>query len=58
MEKQFKTLEDFLGTHFIYTYDNGWEYEWYAKNDHTVDCRIHGSYQCTSDLKDEKIQNQ
>lgn len=23
--KQFKTLDDFLGTHFIYTYDNGWE---------------------------------
>ena len=31
----FKTLDDFVGTHFIYTYDNGWEYEWYAKNDHT-----------------------
>ena len=42
MDKQFKTLADFLGTHFIYTYDNGWEYEWYAKNDHTVDSRIHG----------------
>lgn len=42
MTKTFKTLEDFLGTHFIYTYDNGWEYEWYAKNDHTVDYRIHG----------------
>lgn len=41
-EKTFKTLDDFLGTHFIYTYDNGWEYEWYAKNDHTVDYRIHG----------------
>ena len=39
---QFKDLEDFLGTHFIYTYDNGWEYEWYAKNSHTVDYRIHG----------------
>ncbi len=42
MTKQFKTLDDFLGTHFIYTYENGWEYEWYAKNDHTVDYRIHG----------------
>lgn len=39
---EFKELDDFLGTHFIYTYDNGWEYEWYAKNDHTVDYRIHG----------------
>lgn len=41
-EKIFKNLDDFLGTHFIYTYDNGWEYEWYAKNSHTVDYRIHG----------------
>ncbi len=41
-KKVFTNLEDFLGTHFIYTYDNGWEYEWYAKNDHTVDYRIHG----------------
>ncbi|KFI94320.1 phenolic acid decarboxylase [Bifidobacterium stellenboschense] len=40
--RRFDTLDDFLGTHFIYTYDNGWEYEWYAKNDHTVDYRIHG----------------
>lgn len=40
--KEFKELGDFIGTHFIYTYDNGWEYEWYAKNDHTVDYRIHG----------------
>jgi len=38
----FKELDDFIGTHFIYTYDNGWEYEWYCKNDHTVDYRIHG----------------
>ena len=30
-KKEFKDLQDFLGTHFIYTYDNGWEYEWYAK---------------------------
>lgn len=40
--KEFNELDDFIGTHFIYTYDNGWEYEWYAKNDHTVDYRIHG----------------
>ena len=40
LTRKFKTLDDFLGTHFIYTYDNGWEYEWYAKNDHTVDYQI------------------
>lgn len=26
-----KTLEEFLGTHMIYTYENGWEYECYVK---------------------------
>ena len=41
---EFKELDDFLGTHFIYTYDNGWEYEWYAKNDHTVDYRTQTSH--------------
>ncbi|ARW25946.1 Phenolic acid decarboxylase PadC [Pediococcus acidilactici] len=54
MEKQFKTLEDFLGTHFIYTYDNGWEYEWYAKNDHTVDYRIHGEWLPAAGLRTKK----
>ena len=34
--KMFKDLSDFIGSHFIYTYDNGWEYEWYCKNDHTI----------------------
>lgn len=40
MTKQFKELEDFLGTYFIYTYDNGWKYEWYAKNDHTTEFMV------------------
>ena len=25
--KKFTNLDDFIGTQFIYTYDNGWEYE-------------------------------
>lgn len=25
----------------IYTYENGWEYEFYVKNQNTVDYRIH-----------------
>ncbi|HJD08308.1 MULTISPECIES: phenolic acid decarboxylase [Ligilactobacillus] len=54
MERQFKTLDDFLGTHFIYTYDNGWEYEWYAKNDHTVDYRIHGGMVAGRWVKDQE----
>lgn len=34
-------LVDFIGLHFIYTYDNGWQYEMYIKNDRTIDYRIH-----------------
>lgn len=30
-----------LGKRFLYTYDNGWTYELYVKNDHTIDYRIH-----------------
>ena len=52
--KTFKTLDDFLETHFIYTYDNGWEYEWYAKNDHTVDYRIHGGMVAGRWVKDQE----
>lgn len=26
-------LRDFVGTHVKYTYDNGWQYEMYVKND-------------------------
>ena len=51
---KFKELDDFLGTHFIYTYDNGWEYEWYAKNDHTVDYRIHGGMVAGRWVKDQE----
>lgn len=36
-----KDLSAFVGTHFVYTYDNGWKYEWYARNDTTCDYRIH-----------------
>lgn len=53
LTRKFKTLDDFLGTHFIYTYDNGWEYEWYAKNDHTVDYRIHGGMVAGRWVKDQ-----
>lgn len=53
-KKIFKDLEDFLGTHFIYTYDNGWEYEWYAKNADTVDYRIHGGMVAGRWVKDQK----
>jgi len=34
-------LTAFLGKHFIYTYENGWQYEMYIKNSRTIDYRIH-----------------
>jgi phenolic acid decarboxylase len=34
-------LKGLIGKHFIYTYDNGWQYEFYVKNEKTVDYRIH-----------------
>ena len=34
-------LTNFVGRHFIYTYDNGWQYEMYVKNERTIDYRIH-----------------
>ena len=34
-------MKDFIGMQFIYTYDNGWEYELYVKNETTIDYRIH-----------------
>lgn len=34
-------LVEFVGRHFIYTYENGWQYEMYVKNETTIDYRIH-----------------
>lgn len=34
-------LSRFIGKHFIYTYDNGWQYEMYIKSDRVIDYRIH-----------------
>lgn len=36
-----ETLTAFIGQHFIYTYENGWQYEMYLKNARTIDYRIH-----------------
>lgn len=35
-------IAPFIGKHIIYTYANGWQYEMYLKNDHTIDYRVHG----------------
>lgn len=56
MEKRiFKDLNDFVGSHFIYTYDNGWEYELYLKNDHTIDYRIHGGMVAGRWVRDQEV---
>ena len=31
----------FIGKHYIYTYDNGWQYETYLKNERHLDYRVH-----------------
>nr|AAB32041.1 ferulic acid decarboxylase, ferulate decarboxylase {N-terminal} [Pseudomonas fluorescens, UI-670, Peptide Partial, 38 aa] [Pseudomonas fluorescens] len=33
-------MDQFVGLHMLYTYENKWEYEIYIKN-HTIDYRIH-----------------
>ena len=48
------TLQDFIGKHMIYTYDNGWEYEMYVKNEETIDYRIHSGMVGGRWVKDQK----
>ncbi len=50
-----KTLEDFLGGHFIYTYANGWNYELYVKNADTIDYRIHSGMVGGRWVRDQKV---
>lgn len=48
------TLKDFIGAHMIYTYDNGWEYEMYVKNENTIDYRIHSGMVAGRWVKDQQ----
>jgi phenolic acid decarboxylase len=48
-------LQDFLGSHFIYTYENGWEYEMYIKNEDTIDYRIHSGMVGGRWVRDQKV---
>ncbi len=34
-------LAGFIGKHYIYTYDNGWRYETYIKNERRLEYRVH-----------------
>lgn len=47
-------LTEFLGKHFIYTYENGWRYELYIKNAFTIDYRIHSGMVGGRWVRDQK----
>jgi phenolic acid decarboxylase len=48
-------LKDIVGKHLIYTYDNGWQYEFYVKNEDTFDYRIHSGIVGGRWVKDQKV---
>ncbi|MGU3443772.1 phenolic acid decarboxylase [Bacillus cereus] len=48
-------LDSFLGSHFIYTYENGWEYEIYIKNKNTIDYRIHSGMVAGRWVREQKV---
>lgn len=48
-------LSGFLGKHLIYTYDNGWNYEIYIKNQDTIDYRIHSGIVGNRWVKQQKV---
>ncbi len=53
--KTFKSLEDFVGTHFIYTYDNGWDMNFTSKTTIPLNYRIHGGMVAGRWVKDQKV---
>ncbi|WP_425826441.1 phenolic acid decarboxylase [Streptomyces fractus] len=48
-------LSGIVGHRFIYTYANGWQYEMYVKNDHTIDYRIHTGHVGGRWVKDQEV---
>ncbi|MDR3413753.1 MAG: phenolic acid decarboxylase [Formivibrio sp.] len=48
-------LSGFIGKQIIYTYENGWNYEIYIKNDHTIDYRIHSGIVGNRWVKDQRV---
>ncbi|WP_407586121.1 phenolic acid decarboxylase [Enterobacter mori] len=50
-------MSEFVPTHWVYTYDNGWKYEWYAHNRNTQDCRIHQGLSGALDNKSPVIRD-
>ena len=48
-------LSAFVGKQLVYTYDNGWKYEVFIKNDHTIDYRIHSGIVANRWVKDQRV---
>ena len=48
-------LSGFIGKHLVYTYDNGWNYEIYIKNENTIDYRIHSGPVGNRWVKDQQV---
>ncbi len=48
-------LSGFIGKHLVYTYDNGWNYEIYIKNENTIDYRIHSGLVGNRWVKDQQV---
>ncbi len=47
-------MEEFIGSHIIYTYENGWEYELYIKNEDIIDYRIHSGMVAGRWVRDQR----
>lgn len=49
------SLQGLVGKQLVYTYDNGWNYEIYIKNDQTIDYRIHSGIVGNRWVKDQHV---
>lgn len=47
-------MNNLLGAHFIYEYENSWKYELYFKNANTIDYRIHSGMVAGRWVKNQK----
>lgn len=48
-------MSGLVGKHLVYTYDNGWNYEIYVKNNQTMDYRIHSGLVGNRWVKDQHV---
>ncbi|WP_034632130.1 phenolic acid decarboxylase [Maridesulfovibrio bastinii] len=55
MKFEKEDLSGLLGKHLVYTYDNGWNYEIYVKNETTMDYRIHSGIVGNRWVRDQKV---